>query len=913
MPQKKIYFQWQNEALLKTIYPLRTMNLRNALEYYMEIDLWEQLRNKKIEDMPEEVAAYHKKKAAVIKQAKQDYETRLSYFYETTIQPEAAKLLDEYMLARINALHDAFNAYYRDYTDPFRQSYFITQRLAALDKNRKDLDQKISTQLRRLNIMKEMDAKNPRIQIETEILDKLRNTQPVFDEWRKKLVELISAFGKLEGRKKDYVKQADIALKRKKEIDKTLVPAQSKIALQQARRKELQDDVQRLRKHLQPERTPVENYFAVPDAITDIASHFPQTDPEFIGQILSVHAEIAALHDPAVKLARLRHHIFSLQLNRVRFERRTDSIFKENTLKAFDEVLDQLKDFWSMLDSAGKTEGQLKEEIKVKEQESDGIQSAIASLKKATAGWEREIQELNERVLEVTEENYISEYRPVPPTMKDIIEMKLDEYRETVLKVEGQDRDQHQLLALLIERFKKEPGRYPRWLQYMIVHFSGMRYASSHGSWADPKDLYLSLRIAAINKDLSAAELDDFAVEEMCRQKVAAYTGELRPETDADHEVPALANAEDEESKQRIEGHLALLQREDPYSRRRGLLNLLLDEEDHEIQSMTEQDALEALEDLRAKQDIPDWMWKELSALTQLRLTEAKDDKWDKLTPEEQAAKNSAQWSKYREMMNKWKQDHLTGWREEHDRSNELIVSRAVCNEVAENILHLRGHHGPAGLSSAQDWFLNAAKKAEKLLAQEGPANGAAYFVKPKKKEDVQYYRPGAGILWLKYRNDEPPLWNVVKPFVTVGGDKLLPDTYLNGGRWSYKNGGLDRSRTFKNDKGLTVKSTQYLYWVHIATVAEVAEAAEGETIVLTYETNLPYEDRRLSCVGVFKRYLHNLLYDGGEDTYNASYVGYVPDNPPEIPDKDLDEMLDWDHILLKPKRTSTRKREPTK
>ena len=62
MAEQKIYFQWQNEALLKTIYPLRTMNLRNALEYYMEIDLWQEYKDKKIEDMPEEVAKYHEKK-----------------------------------------------------------------------------------------------------------------------------------------------------------------------------------------------------------------------------------------------------------------------------------------------------------------------------------------------------------------------------------------------------------------------------------------------------------------------------------------------------------------------------------------------------------------------------------------------------------------------------------------------------------------------------------------------------------------------------------------------------------------------------------------------------------------------------------------------------------------------------------
>ena len=34
-----MYFQWQNEVLLKTIYPLREMKLRDFLVYYKEIDL----------------------------------------------------------------------------------------------------------------------------------------------------------------------------------------------------------------------------------------------------------------------------------------------------------------------------------------------------------------------------------------------------------------------------------------------------------------------------------------------------------------------------------------------------------------------------------------------------------------------------------------------------------------------------------------------------------------------------------------------------------------------------------------------------------------------------------------------------------------------------------------------------------
>jgi hypothetical protein len=71
------------------------------------------------------------------------------------------------------------------------------------------------------------------------------------------------------------------------------------------------------------------------------------------------------------------------------------------------------------------------------------------------------------------------------------------------------------------QRFKKEPKRYPLWLQYMVVHFSGMRYASAHSSWADPKDLLIRLRGSNVDKDLK--KLDDAEIEKRCREKIIAY------------------------------------------------------------------------------------------------------------------------------------------------------------------------------------------------------------------------------------------------------------------------------------------------------------------------------------------------------------------------------------------------------
>ena len=906
MARQKIYFQWQNEALLKTIYPLRTMNLRNALEYFMEIDLWKRYKDKKIEDMREEVARYHKKKEASVRQAMEDYNTRLDYFYNTQVPEEEAEPPVKNMFRKIQSLHEVFNTYYKGYKekpDPFRQSYFITQRLEELDKGRKELDKRIFSQTRYVENLKAMKQSQARIDSETETLDKLKRLQLVFEERRKQLVALISAFGKLEQRKKDFVKQKESALKEEKEIDAKLAPWQSQITLNETKLKEVQDDVRRTRRRIQPEPAPLENYFQVPDSLTEMAHRFPQADPEFCREVDAIREEIALLLGPEVQKARLKMHIENVQQSRARFEKRTNSTSREITLKAFDEVLDQMKDFLSFLENKGKAADILENAIKDKEQEMTRLEGILKDLKEKTAVWVERLNQLKESILEVHEESYISTYRPVPPSMKDIIRMMVDEYRETKLMDGENEKDQYQLLAMLIERFRKEPQRFPRWLQYMIIHFSGMRYSSAHGSWASAKDLYLNLFISlpmkTINDNLDT--LDDFTVAELRRRKLAEYTGAIASGTD--HELPKFATAKDEDSREKIEAHLFHLKAGEVDSWRKGLLNLLLDEECYE---MTEQQALELLEDLRERGDIPDWMWKEISAMTELRLTEAKDQDWEKLTPAEQAQKNEAKWAKFRESMKKWREDHLTGWREEHDRSNELIVSRAVCNEVAEHILHLRGHRGPAGLASAADWFLNAAQKDKPLREKNGRESYVSYFVKPKKIKD---YRPGAAILWLKYRNDPPPQWNIVKPFKTDDGDKTLPSHYINGGRWDYKDkDGLVRSRTVENDKGMMIRRTEYLFWVHIATVADVAETAEGR-LILTYETSLPYEDRRRSCVGVFKRLEHNLLFDGGEDTYNGSFVGYVPDNPLDIPTEDLDEMLNWDHVLLKT-RTKSKRRE---
>ncbi|HSG44455.1 MAG TPA: hypothetical protein VLA72_15005, partial [Anaerolineales bacterium] len=297
----------------------------------------------------------------------------------------------------------------------------------------------------------------------------------------------------------------------------------------------------------------------------------------------------------------------------------------------------------------------------------------------------------------------------------------------------------------------------------------------------------------------------------------------------------------------------------------------------------------------REKDPLPDWMWKEIVQLTDLRIEEAKDPSWEKLTAEEIVEKNSHKWGKYREMMNEWKADHLTGWRKEHDQTAQLIVTRAVCNEVAEHIQHLRGHEGAAGLTQKPSWYMGEESKYDND-PQERPDGLRPYFVKSKKADD---FSVGASILWLLFVRDVPNEWRVAEPLVTKDGDGLIADKYIRKnpgmGEWGYRENGLvERRRSIQRNKR-EVKEIQYLRWIHEATVAEVAETAEG-TIVLTFETALPYEDRRLATIGVFKRYPDDLLSDLSEEAYNPTFVGFVPEG--QIPVSAMEHMLDWNAIL---------------
>lgn len=74
------------------------------------------------------------------------------------------------------------------------------------------------------------------------------------------------------------------------------------------------------------------------------------------------------------------------------------------------------------------------------------------------------------------------------------------------------------LLARILDRFDADTTftRYPKWLRYMVIHFSGMRYESAHGSYAPASKLVQRLKQEQVKSEMGAAselEIESFAAD----------------------------------------------------------------------------------------------------------------------------------------------------------------------------------------------------------------------------------------------------------------------------------------------------------------------------------------------------------------------------------------------------------------
>ena len=907
---EEFYFQWQNDVLRTTIYPRREVMLGNFLVFYKEIELWAEYKNK---DITGEINAYHAQKRQVVEKAVKSYFEKRSYFMKEDVRAEYVKLfgrVDEDALSKIHALHQIFSINIPRFTNPRSESYFVPQQMIYWQQVCKDYKARVTSKQRRVFIMKSQTPPHPNVpKEEAELLVMEKIALPMLEEEYRRLHEFVTASSKIEKRKIELAKAVQEASKKVDEAERKLSAVRVEIDRQDALQKQSAGDLARLKSPANLASS--EAYFATPDVPAQIRGKYPQasqslidslggfrkslrdqlsyskTIPSRLNVVKNTHYNVSQ-YQKSIDREILKHTTDLKNMGptwKYRAEREAlRNNLRDVSTKAVAEELNCLADYRSALEHASRSKEETARLIQAEEKELAGINAKLTQLRKDAQTLQTEIDSYDD-ILLVTEEKALAHYIPdpnQPVTVKDIVRLKVDEYKASLEK-----KSHNELLELVVQRFKSQPNRYPKWLQYMVIHFSGMRYASAHGSWADPKDLLANLRIQAIDEELKI--MDEDAVEALCRERLENYEPSgVSPTGGSVGSRPKLSTTSDPEWKERSRQHVKRLKRameiDSPTHQRSALINLRTDESNYEIDLLEPDKVYDEL--MTYKSELPDWMWKEIVKLTDLRISEVTDKDWEKPASGQVGQQFSRRDSELRQVLNEWKNKFVTGWREEHDRSDKLIVTRAVCNEVAEHIQHLRGHSPDGGLTAKPKWY----QKMEST-------NPNAYLVKPDDADDL---KPGASILWLRFVRKEPNAWQVAQHITTKkGGHGLLPATFGKSG-WAYNRGGpITRTRTVTNEKGVKARQMEWLRWIHEATVVDVAETAEG-TVVLTFETALPSDDPRLSSIGVFKHRLSELLSDGEEDYYNRSFVGYVPEG--KLPMENLNDMLDWNKILHRAK-----------
>src|SRR5919108_4532355 len=109
---KPMYFQWQNNILLKDIYPMRLVKLRDFLVFYKEADLWAEYKNKDISTLQSDVQAYVKGMEIARTEELKKYSTLKNYFMTKDARSFYTKYkeIDDEAMALIQKNHDTFIA-----------------------------------------------------------------------------------------------------------------------------------------------------------------------------------------------------------------------------------------------------------------------------------------------------------------------------------------------------------------------------------------------------------------------------------------------------------------------------------------------------------------------------------------------------------------------------------------------------------------------------------------------------------------------------------------------------------------------------------------------------------------------------------------------------------------------------------
>src|SRR6201988_3609577 len=263
---EKIYFQWQNPILRKTIYRRRELKLRHFLLYYKELDLWAENKNNQIGDLSKEKEEFEKDQKSAIFDAYNTEQKWRKYFDDST-QPSVSPTNSQAGKEEMAHLEKLLFGLYSDFTVNFakyakepdesrdrKEKNFVAMCVTNWEGHCKVLSQKVA---------KKKDKPKE--------LEDLKTVLSTMEAELGKLKEFAAAQAKLEKRKAEFAKRLKENSEKQADILKDLVPLEKQIEAGEAEREKLKAAIARLTSP--PKLSDILNYFSPEGDIYSRISH----------------------------------------------------------------------------------------------------------------------------------------------------------------------------------------------------------------------------------------------------------------------------------------------------------------------------------------------------------------------------------------------------------------------------------------------------------------------------------------------------------------------------------------------------------------------------------------------------------------------------------------------------------------
>jgi len=529
---------------------------------------------------------------------------------------------------------------------------------------------------------------------------------------------------------------------------------------------------------------------------------------------------------------------------------------------------------------------------------SEALETGLAPLSSAEAKLKSEIEEYKKQAgalqpqLERVKGGVDEKTKKANPEV--VMKWQLHEFEE---KIKSMHHDE--LLSLILDEFDADKNftRYPKQVRYLVIHFSGMRYATAHKTWGDPRELLATLKELEI-REMFEDPNRKTKVEKEAEETVTTIEGELKKdikkigvprknellkvkqglditaavrarlykknpqfeklETMMNQRAEALEQNDDEKTAElsaqieqlekgigatKLQGIRAELNKAD-FKRLETLRNFRLKEA---CQAMGKLNELQALSILQAMKDqFPDWVWPTVVRRTRLRVNFTESKEWEdpknpkQITLLKQALTPPLVRKRWKDILANWPRES-SSWNKEFADKYIIVAETVVCNQLTEHAQYLLGKATKQGIRPAVNWYRDqeSEAKAKGITGANRP-----FFIRPTKKEDFVL---GAALFWARFESDQsdkqPAKENMALPlsgidFLTEGKHPMRDG--LVEGEWTYHIDAATKFITRTRSLGgswlgpILGVETQWFSWRHEATVIDRDDRAGR---VITFET----------------------------------------------------------------------------